>query len=88
MEPVFDIGRTKGNNITKRKKSAGSDTIYNEHIQDTATTLLPVWTKLVNRCVEQGAIPEKWKFSTIKMLFNGKGDPKDKNKYREYSFRV
>jgi hypothetical protein len=72
----------KAINELKNKKAAGPDQIYNEHIKATASTLLPTWTNLYNKCLEIGRIPEQWRHSTIKVLYKGKGDPKDVNKYR------
>ena len=67
---------------TKRKKAAGPDKIYNEYLKDTAQLLVPTWTKLYNKCLEVATIPEQWRQSIIKVLYKGKGDPKDTNKYR------
>ena len=69
-------------NSTKDRKAAGPDDIYNEFIKHTAHHLLPVWTKLFNKCIETATIPDQWRLSTIKMIYKGKGDPKDPNKHR------
>lgn len=69
-------------NSTKNKKAAGPDRLYNEYIKDTAHILTPVWTKLYNKCIETASIPEQWRQSIIKVLYKGKGDPKDPSKYR------
>lgn len=67
---------------TKNKKAAGPDNLYNEYLKDTAYLLIPTWTELYNKCIETATIPERWRESIIKVLYKGKGDPKDTNAYR------
>jgi Reverse transcriptase (RNA-dependent DNA polymerase). len=66
----------------KKEKAAGPDIIYNEYLKDTAQLLVHTWTKLYNKCLELATIPEQWRQSIIKVLYKGKGDLKDTNKYR------
>ena len=66
----------------KNKKAAGPDGIYYEHLKSLSQILNPIWTKLYNKCLELGRIPQQWRKSTIKVLYKGKGDREDPNKYR------
>lgn len=75
-----EVGSTICN--SKNKKAAGPDGIYNEYIKDTVHLLDQVWTNLYNKCIQTASIPEQWRKSIVKVLYKGKGDPKDPNKYR------
>lgn len=67
---------------TKNNKAPGPDQIYNEHLKESAEVMVGAWTKLYNKCVELGEIPEKWRTSTINILYKGKGEVNDPNSYR------
>jgi hypothetical protein len=64
-----------------RNRAPGPDGIRNEHIKETMTLLLPTWTALLNKCLELGQIPSKWKKSTIKLIYKGKRDTCNPNTY-------
>lgn len=69
-------------NSLKRKKAAGPDTIFNEHLVESQHMLTGTWTDLFNKCIELGQIPEDWRCSTIKVLYKGKGDTSEQDSYR------
>ena len=64
----------------KNKKAAGPD-IYGEYRKDSAHLLVPIWTKLYNKCVKTASMSERWRHSTIIKLYKGKTGPSDINKY-------
>ena len=66
----------------KNRKAAGPDQIFNEHLKEASPTLATSWAALLNECLRQGRIPERWRTSTIKLLYKGKGDISDPNAYR------
>ena len=66
----------------KNRKAAGPDGIYNENLKDSLEILGPIWTKLFNKCIETGNIPESWRRSHIKVLYKGKGRTDDQHSYR------
>lgn len=67
---------------TKTRKAAGSDGIANEHLKLAAPHLIQTWTQLFNKCLEYGTILEKWRHSTIKVLYKGKGATSLPDAYR------
>jgi uncharacterized membrane-anchored protein YjiN (DUF445 family) len=66
----------------KDNKAAILDSLYSEHLKDSTGELLTIWTELFNRCMELGTIPQKWRRSMVKVLYKGKGDADDANKYQ------
>jgi hypothetical protein len=76
-EEVLDpIGKLKD------KKAAGPDGLYNKHLKASKTQLLTVWAELFSKCMELKAMPQKWRYSTVKVLYKGKEDTIDTDKYR------
>ena len=67
---------------TKNNKACGPDGIYNEHLKTTLPVLVTPLTVLLNKCLIHGAVPDKWKKSTVIMLYKGKGNTTDPNAYR------
>ena len=69
-------------NRLKRKKAPGSDQIANEHLTRGSAVLTPVLTRLFNRCLSEGTIPETWRISRILTLYKGKGALTSPDNYR------
>ena len=67
---------------TKKTKAPGLDNVCNEHLKDTADTLIPFWTELFSKCIQTGEIPNEWRTAKMKVLYKGKGDPENPNSYR------
>jgi hypothetical protein len=67
----------------KDQKAVGPDGLYSEHLKDSRGELLTMWTELFIRCIEVGTIPQKWRHLTVKVLYKGKGDADDVNKYQD-----
>jgi hypothetical protein len=68
----------------KKNKAAGLDQILNEHLKASLPALAKAWTELYNECLQRNAIPEKWRRSTIKVMYKGKGDAGDMNAHTPF----
>ena len=66
----------------KEKKASGPDGIFYEHVKASWPILGSLITSLLNQCILQGTIPERWREATLKILYKGKGDSGDPNSYR------
>ena len=68
---------------SKTKKAPGVDGLCSEHLKAASFPYLePVWTRLINKCLESGRIPNEWRKSVIKLLYKGKGDTSKPESYR------
>ena len=56
--------------------TCGEDEIFNEHLK-AASLLIPVWTELYNKCLNQGTIPNFWLSCVMILIPKGKGAPMD-----------
>ena len=65
-------------------KSAGPDLILNEFIKATSNILLSTLTKLFNRILYTGTIPDVWNLAQITSLYKS-GDPSNPANYRGLS---
>ena len=75
-EIIKAIGRLKNG------KSCGSDGILNEYIINTKHMLLPLYTYLFNKVINDGEFPESWSTGIIIPIFKNNGKTKDPNCYR------
>ena len=66
----------------KKHKASGPDLVYNEHIQESKDILLSTWTALFNECLRSGRIPDRWRESSLKILYKGKGNTDSTDSYR------
>ena len=64
------------------REACRPDSIYNEHLEGSAEALKDVWTQLLNLCVITQSIPNRWRKSTVRVLYKGKGGAEDPNAYR------
>lgn len=67
---------------SKVNKAPGMDGLCTEHLKTSLPYLEPVWTRLINKCIESGNIPNAWRKSIIKLLYKGKGDASKPDSYR------
>jgi hypothetical protein len=82
ISPITKIEVMDTIKTTKCKKAAGPDGFYDEHLQESAQCQAELWSKLFNKCLESGNIPELWRKSTIITLYKDKGETNDPNSYR------
>ena len=75
-EIIKAIGRLKNG------KSCGSDSILNEYIINTKHMLLPLYTYLFNKIINDGEFPESWSTGIIIPIFKNNGETNDPNCYR------
>ena len=68
----------------KSGKSPGPDLILNEFIKNSSEILVPTLTKLFNKILNTGNIPEIWNLVQITSLYKS-GDPKNPSNYRGLS---
>ncbi|KAJ4427009.1 hypothetical protein ANN_26808 [Periplaneta americana] len=66
----------------RNNRAPGPDGISNEHLKMAAPILTETWTALLNKCLEEGEIPEEWRKSKLKLLYKGKGDTNNPDSYR------
>lgn len=66
----------------KNGKSAGIDSVLNEHIKSTFHILGPVYVKLFNIILDSGILPEVWTLGVIKPIYKQKGDVRNPENYR------
>ena len=66
----------------KNDKACGTDSIRNEFIKATDKHLLSFYTKIFNKVLESGNIPESWTVGVIIPIYKNKGDEKDPSNYR------
>ena len=68
----------------KSGKSPGQDLILNEFIKSSSSTLLTISTKLFNKILFSGEIPEAWNLVQITSIYKS-GDPCNPSNYRGLS---
>lgn len=66
----------------KRNKAPGPDHLTNEILQESLPATIVIWTSLFNECFRQGKIPDRWRESSIHMLYKGKGPKDSPDSYR------
>ena len=66
----------------KSNRAPGVDGLCNEHLKISLPYLEPIWTRLMNKCIETGNIPSIWRKSILKLLYKGKGDVSRPESYR------
>ena len=66
----------------KNNKSAGSDSILNEHIKCTLSLFLPIYLKLFNIIFDSGIVPESWAVGDILPIYKNKGNVTSPENYR------
>lgn len=82
-EPPFEVDEIDRIIATGRNNRApGPDGICNEHLKLAAPILTETWTALLNKCLEEGEIPEEWRKSKLKLLYKGKGNTNNPDSYR------
>ena len=67
---------------SKTNKAQAAGGLCAEHLEASYPYLEPVWTRLINKCLESGRIPNEWRKSVIKLLYKGKGDTSNPESYR------
>ena len=60
----------------KPRKAPGPDRLTNEVLKDSLPVIIDVWTAFFNACIKLKKIPDRWRESTIQVIYKGKG-PKD-----------
>ena len=65
----------------KNCKSPGIDLIINKFIKSTIDILCPLYTKLFNKILEIGLVPECWSTGIIIPIDKNKGSMQDANNY-------
>jgi len=86
-EEIPEITRTELQAVLKElknRKSPGQDRITSEMLKAGGIVLEEAMCVLLNKCLEQGKIPEAWQNAEIILLFK-KGDPTDIANYRPIS---
>ena len=68
----------------KRDKAPGEDNVTANILQDGGEPIIHVLTKLFNRCLSDGRIPESWKNASVAIIHK-KGDIADIRNYRPIS---
>ena len=66
----------------KNGKASGIDGILNEFIKHSRQKLIRVYTRLFNKVLEQGVVPDSWTIGLIVPIYKNKGDQSDPNNYR------
>lgn len=71
-------------NISKLKngKAGGVDRIINEYIKNSSDKLMPLYTYLFNKIMDEGKFPSEWKVGMIVPIYKHKGDINDPSNYR------
>ncbi|XP_018497357.1 uncharacterized protein LOC108865137 [Galendromus occidentalis] len=65
----------------KRGKAVGPDSVAAEIFKDN-TILVPIVSRMFNKILDSGRIPQEWRSAHVKPLYKGKGSPEDISSYR------
>ncbi|MES9885167.1 MAG: reverse transcriptase family protein [Sedimenticola sp.] len=68
-------------NLKNAKAPSPSDNILNEYIKSTRNSMVPIYTKLFNKVLNSGIMPDCWLEGYIIPIYK-KGDPMEPNNYR------
>ena len=66
-------------------KACGPDNLPTKLIKMTAAYIAEPLAKILNKSVQEGRYPTKWKHATVKPVFKGKGSPSEPQHYRPIS---
>ena len=66
----------------KNNKAAGIDGILNEYIKCSIDLMVPLYTKLFNKVLDTGEIPDDWLTGLIIPIYKNKGSKSDTDNYR------
>lgn len=64
------------------KSPSQQDYILNEYIKSTKSDLTPIYSKLFNKILDTGTMPDAWLVGTIKPIYKNKGSQLDPGNYR------
>ena len=74
--------RSPQKNWKKQARPAAPSRLYNECLKDSRELLAEAWADLFDQCLKQSTIPEKLRYSIIRVLYKGKGNSEEPNSYR------
>ena len=70
---------------TQNGKATGPDYLTNEVLKQSVEGLAEEWSTIFNRCLKERKIPDGWRQSFLKVLYKGKGNPRNPDAYRGIS---
>ena len=70
----------------KNSKSPGLHNVLNEYLKNSPSEYIHVFKNIFNLVLDSGIVPDSWTIGIIKSIYKNKGDVKDPDNFRAFTW--